>query len=179
MVGGGGAERTVSPDAGWLSVWNGGKEEKVLSRDVVCFRLVGLDGEGAERALSLSRLELEGADSHEAIEENALSLDGLCFTLLELNGSGTDKLFSPDEFRFTALEGDNEGEAHTLVTLSLKVACLAGAEDGKALPRDLLCFRLGDLARGGRERVFSLGTPRLRGSGLAGLEGRIEEDDVL
>jgi hypothetical protein len=61
----------------------------------------------------------------------------------------------------------------------MKVACLAGAEDGKAFSRDLLCFRLVDLTGGGRERALSLGTLRLRDSGLEGLEGRIGERGVL
>jgi hypothetical protein len=75
------------------------------------------------------------------------------------------------------LNGENE-EGFSLGTLSLKVACPAGAEDGKAVSRDLLCSRLVDLAGGSRERALSIGRLRLRDSGLDGLEGRIGENDV-
>jgi hypothetical protein len=149
IIGVGGAERTFSSNAGWLRAVNGGKEERVLSCDVVCFRLIDLDRESAERVLSLSTLELECVDSHEGVGDSGLSLDILCLTLLDLNGSSTDKLFSPNGLWITILNGESEEEL-SLGTLILKVACLAGAEDGKTVSRDLLCFRLVDLTGGGR-----------------------------
>jgi hypothetical protein len=179
IMGAGGARRTFSSGAIWLRVLNGGKEEKVLSRDVVWFGLVAFDGESAEKALSSGTLEMEGADSHGGIGESAISLDVLCFILLDLNGSGTDNLFSSGGICVAVLTGESEDEALSLSTLSLKVACLAGAEDGKEFSRDLPCFRLVDLTRGGKERALSLGRLRLSDSGLEGLEGRNGENDVL